>query len=330
MATLRQFANGKWQVQVRRKGHPPVAKTFLSRLDAQRFARKVESELDKGNLVWSGEIEQTTLGELIDRYLREVTPTKRAARQETQRLKFLKRHFGTYGAAQLQGKHVAAYRDSRLQSGKAAATVVRELNTLSHVFEVAIRDWGLPIPLNPARRVRKPTAARGRDRRVSGDELAALLEACRQSRASQLAAVIRVAIETGMRLSEIISLTWENVDASDRVALLPITKNGAAREVPLSTVALQIILTQPRHISDPRVFWSWKRSDSFEHAWQRVVTKAKLVDLRFHDLRHEATSRFFERGLDMMEVSAITGHKTLQMLKRYTHLRARDLAQKLG
>lgn len=133
-----------------------------------------------------------------------------------------------------------------------------------------------------------------------------------------------------MRLGEILSMTWANLNAINRVANLPITKNGAPRQVPLSTEALKILLKQPRHLTDSRIFWSWKRSDSFEHAWQRAVTRAEISDFRFHDLRHEATSRFFERGFDMMEVAAITGHNTLQMLKRYTHLRASDIAQKIG
>jgi integrase len=186
------------------------------------------------------------------------------------------------------------------------------------------------LPQNPAKGVRRPVAARGRHRRVTDAELEALLKACRESHAAQLAGVVQFALETGMRLGEILALSWLHVDLANRVATLPLTKNGDARDVPLSTDAVQILQAQPRHISDSRAFWSWQRSDSFEHAWHRAVRKAGIVDLRFHDLRHEATSRFFERGLDTMEVAAITGHKTLQMLKRYTHLRASDLVRKLG
>jgi integrase len=330
MANIRQHANGKWQVQIRRKGYPPVAKTFATKAHAVQFARSIESDLDRGAITWSADAERTTIGELIDRYLRDVTPSKRAVRQERQRLAFLKRHFGAYRAIQLQPKHVASYRDDRLAQGKAGGTVIRELNALSHVLEVAVRDWGLPLPLNPAKRIRRPVASRGRDRRVSDEELDALMRVCRKSRATQLAAAVEFAIETGMRLGEMLGLSWPQIDLPHQVATLPLTKNGSAREVPLSTTAVQILQVQPRHISDPRVFWRWKRTDSFEHAWRRAVRKAGLTDLHFHDLRHEATSRFFEMGLDIMEVSAITGHKTLQMLKRYTHLRARDLAQKIG
>jgi integrase len=100
--------------------------------------------------------------------------------------------------------------------------------------------------------------------------------------------------------------------------------------VPLSTKAVHLLEALPRHITDKRAFWEWKGTDSLEHTWRRAVLKSGIEDFRFHDLRHEATSRFFEKGMNMMEVATITGHKTLQMLKRYTHLKAEDLAKKLG
>jgi putative DNA primase/helicase len=129
--------------------------------------------------------------------------------------------------------------------------------------------------------------------------------------------VVRFAIETGMRMGEILSLEWRNVDLTQRVATLPDTKTGDARQVPLSTAAIAAISPLPRHIKDGRVFWKWKRADSLENTWRRAVKSAGIIDLRFHDLRHEAVSRFFELGLNPMEVASISGHKTLQMLKRY-------------
>jgi len=137
-------------------------------------------------------------------------------------------------------------------------------------------------------------------------------------------------IGNGMRLGELLSLTWANVDTGKRIARLQDTKNGEARTVPLSTTAIRTLGTLPRHISSGRVFWTWGLSNSFENAWRRAVSKAGISDLRFHHLRHEAVSRLFERGLNLIEVSAISGHKTLQMLKRYTHLKAEELARKLG
>ncbi len=132
-----------------------------------------------------------------------------------------------------------------------------------------------------------------------------------------------------MRRGELLALEWKHIYLERRIAYLPHTKNGESRTVPLSTKAVSVLSEWPRSTSS-RVFHQWGCPDSFENAWRRVVAKLELEDFRFHDLRHEATSRFFERGLNLMQVAAITGHKTLQMLKRYTHLRAEDLVPLIG
>jgi integrase len=137
-----------------------------------------------------------------------------------------------------------------------------------------------------------------------------------------------LAIETAMRLGELLALEWKHVDLERRVAFLPHTKNGHSRSVPLSPIAVELLASWPRSLTG-RVFPQWSRPDSVETVWRRAVQRAGLEDLHFHDLRHEATSRLFERGLNVMEVAAITGHKTLQMLRRYTHLRAENLAERL-
>lgn len=329
MATIRELHSGRWQAIVRRRGNRPAVETFVSKTDANRWARLIESEIDRGVFLDRAEGERTTIAELIDRYILEITPSKKSARRERLRLNGLKRHFGRFSLAALRGHHIAEYRDSRLSCGLAGATVVKDLNSLSHLFEVAMKDWGIALPANPAKMVRRPPVGRGRDRRLLLGEEARLFDACNHSRARMLAPVVRFAIETGMRMGEILSLTWRNVDMAQRIATLPDTKTGEARQVPLSTAAVAAVSSLPRHISDGRVFWTWRRADSLENAWRRAVTSAGIQDLRFHDLRHEAVSRFFELGLNPMEVASISGHKTLQMLKRYTHLRATDLVRKL-
>jgi integrase len=330
MASIRELSSGKWQVQLRHRGVRPVAKSFKTKTEAARWARLLESEFDRGVFVDRSEAERVTVGELIDRYLSEVTPKKKSARSEKQCLKGLKRHFGAFSPASLRSAHIASYRDARLNSGLAGATVVKELNSLSHLLEVAAMDWGIGIPANPVKQVRRPPVARGRERRLLPGEETKLFAACAASRASMLGPVVRFALETGMRMGEILSLEWRYVDLQNRVATLPDTKTGDARQVPLSSAAITAINSLPRHISDGRVFWTWGRSDSLENAWRRAVQSAGIVDLRFHDLRHEAISRLFELGLNPMEVASISGHKTLQMLKRYTHLKATELVKKLA
>ena len=330
MATIRELDSGKWQGLVRRRGFKPIIKSFTAKSDAARWARLIESEIDRGVFIDRSEAERTTIAELIDRYLKEVTPGKKSAKGEMQRLKSLKRHFGCFSAAALRSSHISEYRDARLSCGLAGATVVKDLNSLSHLFEVAMKDWGIALPANPAKMVRRPQVARGRERRLLPGEESRLFEVCNRSRARMLAPAVRFAIETGMRMGEILALTWRNVDLAQRIATLPDTKTGEARQVPLSTAAVAAISNLPRHISDGRVFWTWRRADSLEIAWRRAVTTAGIEDLRFHDLRHEAVSRLFEFGLNPMEVASISGHKTLQMLKRYTHLKASELVKKLA
>ena len=130
-----------------------------------------------------------------------------------------------------------------------------------------------------------------------------------------------------MRRSEIAALDWSSIDFERAVLRLALTKNGAARVVPLTPEAIAALRSIPRHISG-RVFSSGAREIS--RAFLAATRRAGLADFVFHDLRHEATSRLFERGLSMIEVAAVTGHRTLQMLKRYSHPRAEDIARKLA
>jgi integrase len=330
MATIRKLPSGKWQAIVRRKGCSPAIKSFVLQADCTRWSRTVEIAMDRGTYETVPEAQPATvsIGQLIDRYVREVSVLKRSCRKDTQRMLFLKEHFGDWDAHTIRNQHVAQWRDKRLSDGKAGSTVVKELNSLSHLLDTATKDWGYSLPSNPVKQVRKPKQARGRDRRITTDELKAL-------QGSKIGPIVVLAVETGMRLGELLSLEWRLIDFEQRTATLPLTKNGEKRIVPLSPVALQTLTTMQRN--GERVFNQWKAADSFENAWKRTLLRLRkdstdptyLTDIRFHDLRHEAASRLFEKGLNMMEVASVTGHKTLAMLKRYTHLRASDIALKL-
>lgn len=204
------------------------------------------------------------------------------------------------------------------------ASVVRELRTLSAVLIHARKEWCVTVA-NPVADIKQPAQGTKRERRLAPSEESRLLAEL----APQYRHVVRFALETAMRRGEVLALHWEHVDLTKRVALLPITKNGEARRVPLSTGALAVLREagQVRAL-DGRVFPI--PAQSLAHAWGAACARAAIDDLHFHDLRHEAVSRLFERGLSMMEVASISGHKTLSMLQRYTHLRAEDLAAKMG
>lgn len=343
MASIRQ-QSGKWQVRIQRKGFPTISKTFSSKADAIRWGKETEVDLERGSFALPPKEQGAPLQEILQRYRNEFTPHKKGAAVEEYRLNVLMRsNLAKLPIAAIRSTDIARYRDGR----KAAAnTVKNELNTLSAVYEVCRLEWGIDVS-NPVKGLKRPKAPAGRDRRLYPGELELLLEACRASRASYLAAAVTLAVETAMRLGELASLRWINVDLKMRTLILPETKNGTARSVPLSTCAVDALSALP-HRSNGRVFPV--QVDSIKSSFRSAVTRGRkeflklqsvnrisahtaypmFMNLRFHDLRHEACSRLFEKGLNPIEVAAISGHKTLAVLKRYTHPRAEDLARRLG
>ena len=317
-----------WRVKVRRAGLPAQTKTFNNRTHAQQWARSVESDLDKGIVVDRRTAQRLSLAEVLERYRREVTPTKRGSADENLRLKAMaQRPFARIKMSALTSSQLAAYRDERLKV-VSGATVNREFSVLSHAIDTARREWDVYLPTNPCTLVRRPPQGRPRDRRLQGDEEKRLLAACRGARNRWLVHFVALAIETGMRRSELLGLLWDNVDLERRTALLPLTKNGDSRGVPLSSRAVDVLRALPPS-TNGRVFGELTR-EALKQSFNRAARRAGITGLRVHDLRHEATSRFFEKGLNVMEVASVTGHKTLQMLKRYTHLSVTDLATRLG
>ena len=324
MATFRK-RSGSWQALVKKKGFGQIARTFDTKGEAEAWAKVIEAEMVRGVYLSQKEAESTTLEESLDRYEREISSSKKGHLQEKKRIRTWKSHpLAKRFLASIQGKDIAAWRDARIKSGSSANTVRLDLAIISHLFEIARKEWGMEGLKNPVKSIRLPSPPAGRDRRLQPGELEKLLE----SVSEEMNQVIRFALETAMRRGELAGMTWEMVDLKKRTVTLPETKNGQKRIVPLSSVAATILKDR---ISTRRIDGKvWNIGlDAISQDFAKACQKAGLSDLHFHDLRHEATSRFFEKGFNPMEVSAITGHKTLQMLKRYTHLRAEDLAERL-
>jgi integrase len=208
----------------------------------------------------------------------------------------------------------AAYRDQRLGVVRLA-TVRKELSILHHMFEVARKEWAVQLPANPTTGLRLGAAAPSRERRLRPGEEQALLAASRVCRNTFVRPMIVLAIESGLRRGELLGLFWHHVDLHRRVLLIPDTKNGRARHVVLTRRAAGMLAALPRNAR--RVFPT--SANAFELAWERVRWRAGLEDLHFHDLRHEALSRFFEMGLTTPEVASISGHRDPRMLFRYSH-----------
>jgi integrase len=325
MATYRQ-RNDKWQVQVRRKSGFYRSATFTTKRDAERWSIEVEREAERSDAGLTSAVRlDEPLVDLIARYRATILPLKRCSHKEGYILSALAAEaFSSLPASEIRPELIAKYRDRRL-SEVTPSTLIRSLGVLSHVFETARREWGYDWLTNPTRSVRKPHPNTARSRRLEGAEEAALMVALRRSRNAQIVPISQFALETAMRQGEILGLQWGHVDTARRLAFLPITKNGRSRHVPLTGRALEILGSQrsPEH---ERPFPS--TPSALQQAWRRSVRTASIENLHFHDLRHEAISRLFERGLSLPEVGLISGHTDPRQLLRYTHLRAQEIAEK--
>lgn len=328
MATIRKL-RGRWQAQVRRKGLKPRAKSFDTKADAEKWARNLETELDRGaGFLDTRLAEKMTLRELLERYLIEITPQKRSATIEAYRIRALIKHDLAYRTlAMLSPTDIALYRDHRLKT-VSSSTILKELNTLAHAIDIGRKEWGVHLAQNPCRMIGRPAPARGRDRRLEDGEEQKLLDAADSGRNPYMRSLIIFAIETAMRQGEILSLQWQDIDFSRRIAHLDMTKNGESRDIPLSTIALKTLRELQRSHQEQRVFPLTK--SAVVQAWEHLRERAGMTGFRFHDLRHEAISRLLEKGLNVIETATISGHKELRMLQRYSHLRAVDLVDRLG
>lgn len=336
MATFKKRESGWTQAVIRRRGHPVQSKTFQTRVEAEVWARGIESEMDKGSFLSHVAAERTMFKEIAKKFSTDFAVhhyRKREDNKEAWRtqIKHLTNFLGDYSLIAITPPVVAAYRDSRLKT-VSGTTARKEINLLSKILTVTIQEFGIMLPNgNPVTNVRKPQESKGRDRRLIGDEADRLLAECRASRNPWLLPAVQLALETAMRQGELLSIEWQHVNKKKRLIMLldqEKIKNGEARAVPLSKAALEVLKGLPHDISG--LVLPVQRMTLF-HAFTAACKRAGIKDFRFHDLRHEALSRVAELGtFSMLEMAAISGHKTLQMLKRYTHLHAEDLAKKLG
>ncbi|MBF3712072.1 site-specific integrase [Burkholderia pseudomallei] len=381
MAAITKRGPYQWRAQVRRHGYPAQSKTFNTKAEAEAWAKMIESEMARGVWVSRSEAEATTLYEALRRYEEEISLAKKGSAQESSVIKTCKAvDLAKRPLATIRSADVAKLRDVWLKDYKPA-TVLRRLAILSHVFNVARKEWGMESLSNPVELVRKPQPNNARTRRIAssgepateipddgdpeserGAQDGELERVIAASNSALLPAIIWLAVETAMRRGEIVSLQWENVDLKRRVAHLPATKNGDARDVPLSPRAVAVLQDLKSNVREskvaPKVAPSHDplheqtvsvfkiRSDAVTRAFERAVARARklyldeckeagrradakfLTDLRFHDLRHEATSRLASI-FPMHELTKITGHKDPRMLMRYYHPRAEDLAKRL-
>lgn len=333
MATIRKKGEFQWHVQIRKKGFEPITKTFDTKVDADNWAKVKESEMVRGVYTNASESESTTLSELIDRFVKEFAPHHYRQREDNKeswrfQCQHIRTHLGAHFLSSLDQKLITKYREDRLKLVKDS-TVRKELFMLSKILNFGEIECGISLPRgNPVMKIRKPSESKSRDRRLDVDEWAKFVDECKASRNIYLLPAVELAVESGMRQGELLGLIWKNIDIKRSLAFLPQTKNGEARTVPLSPRAMAILVALPRSIGG--LVLPIQRMTLY-HVFHAAVMRAGISDFTFHDLRHEALSRLAERGdFSVLELASISGHKTLQMLKRYTHLQAEDLAKKLA
>ena len=342
MATIVKTPSEHWKALVRLQGWPSASKTFRLKRDAEDWARQTEGEFRKGLFIDRADSVKMSIRDALERYKTEILPTKResTAKNERLRLAQLQIVFGKYTLAALTPTLIAEFRDRRLGEGKSANTVRLDLALLSHLYTIAIQEWSIGLVRNPVTQVRKPSvAASARTRRISTIELDKLVAECCKHSNPQLGFIVELACESAMRKSEILALKTGDIDLNKRLARLTMTKNGTARTVPLTKRAVEVLAMATVNSLRPNetqlvFFGELGRAGNIAHytiekLFSEARSRAGLTDFKFHDLRHEATSRLVEKRLSDVEVSAITGHKSMQMLRRYAHLRNEDLVKLL-
>ncbi len=340
MASIKQRgANGGWEARIRKSGHPAMVKTFLNKRDAESWARKTESELERQ--VWrdTTAAESTLLADCLIRYRSEVSALKKSARTEATTIRaWMETPVAKLAMARVTGGDIAKIRDGWMRD-YAPASVMLRLRLLSHLFNTARKEWGMAGLVNPVDDIKKPRVSNARDRRTSDDEINMV---CRATESTVLPNIIRLAVETAARREELTKLMWININLNEKTALLLDTKNTEDRTVPLSPTAISLLAAMPRNISG-KVFNI--TPDAVTRAFARAVARARatyekecadhgdeqdskvLAGLEFHDLRHEAISRLADI-FQAHELAKIAGHKDLKMTLRYYHPRATDLAKR--
>lgn len=322
-----------YRVRIRLKGYPPESATFPHITAARKWAQQTEAAIRDGRYFKAAESRRHTLADLIDRYILEVLPNKpRSKAQQEPQLKWWKSQIGTYLLSDVTPALLAEYRTrlantpTEREGPRSPSTVLRYMAALSHAFTIAMKEWGW-LEDNPMRKVSKPKESKGRVRFLSDEERERLLDACKKTECKVLYQIVVLAVSTGMRHGEIMNLRWEDVDLAKGRIILPDTKNGERRNVPLTGHAFEEIqkLSRERRKDTTLVFPGRKTGEKarpFEirKSWNNALSVAKISDFRFHDLRHSTASYLAMNGASLSEIAEVLGHKTLQMVKRYAHL----------
>ncbi len=327
MATIRKF-KGKWQVQIRRKGYPHITKSFLQKSSASQYAKEVELKMEKQIFNDMSEAQRTTLRDILTKYVEEGITELKSARTIKSKVKLiLQDQIARCGLLQLRAKHVHEFRN-RIKEGRAPKTINGYMETLISCWNYAKRNLSIALPAeNPFELVSKYKIQNERDITITEEEYQRLLLASSQEKLNMLEDLIKFAVLTTARFSEIINLKRVNVDYNKRLATFIDTKNGDDRTIPLSNEVISILKKYPFG----EKFFPIPTRDRFKEHWYRARGRAGLKHLRFHDLRSVGIRRMLLAGMQMHEVAIMSGHRTLSVLhRRYSRIQPEDLLNKIN
>ena len=317
-----------YQAIVRRRGHRTFVKSFEKKTDALKWSRAVERKLDTGDYADYSEASKLLLGDIFKRYISENKHRKlRSWKMYEFRIKILlKDTVADINLLRLSSKHLAEFRDRKLLE-VGNATFNKYLSLISVVVDTAMQDWGIYLPLNPCRLLKREKEPNPRDRVLNDTEYSRLLQACSKSNNKYLKPMILFAMETAIRKGELLKLRYVNINFDKRTLLIPFTKIGKPRTIPLSQKAIDILRSMPRRL-DGKVFPL--TVDSLRSSFKIAKQKARIEGFRFHDIRRMSCSSLFERGFSIPEVQVFSGHRTSAiLLSTYTKLDAEKIATKL-
>jgi integrase len=337
MAAIREIKSEitgliRYRVEVRLKGYPTQSANFKRLTDARKWAAATEVAIREGRHFKTAEAKKHTFGDMVDRYIKSVLPKKskvQATKQQTQ-LEWFSERLGSYTLADVTPALIVKCRDELADgttyrhSQRSPTTVVRYLSALSHCYGIAVTEWGW-LEESPMRKVKKPRESRGRVRFLDDAERARLLAACKESSNPLLYPCVVLALSTGMRYSELMELRWPDANLKDGYVILQKTKNGDRRRVPLAGLGLELLRKHAklRRLDTDLLFPSdhdKRKPYNTRSAFEFALKRAEITDFKWHDLRHCTASYLAMNGASLAEIAEVLGHKTLAMVKRYSHL----------
>jgi integrase len=326
MAGIRRLPTGKYWARVRVKGHPAQSKSFDRLTDARLWAQKTEADIRRGLAFPVPEGGKRTLADALTRYEAEVLPEKRATTQVPQRAQaaWWRARLGGHFLADITPAMLTDARAALLDEGKSLSTWNRYRALLTHVFTVAVREWGW-TDKNPCASIQPSREPRGRIRFLSENEVRALLAACREHPHPHLHDVVLLALHTGARKDELLTLRWPCVDLARAQVRFLDTKNAEARTVPIIGRALDVLKERSRFrtLGNDLLFPAPTKPEvpcDIDRAFAQARDTAGLKDFRFHDLRHTAASYLAMAGCSLAEIGQVLGHKDSRVTARYAHL----------